>query len=521
MIERDVCIYGGTSAGVVAAVAAVRRGRSVVVLNPGLHVGGLTSGGLGHTDFGNKAAIGGLSRDFYRRVGRRYAREEEWHFEPHVAAAAFDDLIREHELDLRQAEYLQSVQRDETGLRLVGLRTLGGLTVRARQFIDATYEGDLLALAGVSYTVGRESNAAYGETLNGVQVHPTHQFSHAVDPYRTPGDPATGTLPDVHHVDTPPAGSGDGLIQAYCFRLCMSDDESNQQRFETPSHYDSARYGLLRRWLHAEHDPYNETLRPDGSLQKFDRLCVPHKTDTNNHGPVSSDYIGGSWAWPEADYQTRERIFQDHVSYQRGLEWTRAHDPGVPQRYRDAFGRWGLAADEFEQTDGWPPQLYVREARRMVSDEVVTEADCLGRRTCDDSVGMGAYAMDSHNCRRFVRVEGGVTRVMNDGDVQVKLPGPYPVSYRSLVPRRGECVNLLVPVCVSASHIAFGSVRMEPVFMLLAESAAVAADLCIDAGCAVQDLPYDELRPELQRAGQVLAVDSVSPAAAGLLSSTS
>lgn len=505
-IERDVCIYGGTSAGIIAAVAAARRGRSVIVLNPGLHLGGLTTGGLGHTDFGNKAAIGGLSRDFYRRVGAKYGRGEggeEWHFEPHIATAVFDDLIEEHDLDIRPAEYLHSVQMDRVDgrTRIAGVRTLGGLTVRARQFIDASYEGDLLARAGVSYTVGRESNATHGETLNGVQARPTHQFSHAVDPYVTPGDPASGTLPDVQALDAPPEGSGDGIIQAYCFRVCMSDDPASQVPFEKPADYDPARYELLRRWLHAEHDPYNETLRPNGTLAKFDGLCVRHKTDTNNHGPVSSDYIGGNWAWPEADYAARERIFQDHVSYQRGLEWARANDPGVPQRYRDAFGRWGLAADEFEETDYWPPQLYIREARRMVSDYIITEHDCLDQRRCKDSVGMGAYAMDSHNCRRFVR-DG---RVLNEGDVQVKLPGPYPVSYRSIVPRKGECENLTVPVCLSASHIAFGSVRMEPVFMLLAESAAIAVDLCLGSGRGVQDLPYDELRPELERANQVLA----------------
>lgn len=506
VLEADVCVYGGTAGGVVAAITAARRGKRAVLLHPGTHLGGMTTGGLGWTDVGNEKVIGGTSREFYQRVGRHYGREIEWKFEPGVAAKALHEMLNETDVEVHRKQFLArdtGVSMD--GRRISEIKMLGGLRVRARQFIDATYEGDLMAAAGVSHTVGRESNATYGETLNGIQVRHQHQFSHPVDPYQTPGDPGSGLLPYVEADRGGDIGDADHRIQAYCFRLCMTDDPAIQVPFEPTDDYDEQLYELAARWYHSEKDRYNETLFREGErkgeLRKYDRFPVaPHKTDTNNHGPVSTDFIGANHDWPEADYETRERIFQHHVSYQKGLHWFLGNSERMPDEYREAFGAWGLAGDEFTDTGHWPHQLYVREARRMVGDYVVTEQDCMAQRRCDDPVGMGAYQMDSHNCHRFV--EDG--RVLNGGDVQVKPERPYSVSYRAIVPRRGECENLSVPVCLSASHIAYGSVRMEPVFMMLGQSAATAATMALDNDVALQALPYETLRDELLEAQQVL-----------------
>ncbi|MEX0652676.1 MAG: FAD-dependent oxidoreductase [Phycisphaeraceae bacterium] len=501
-LEAEVCVYGGTSAGVVAAVAAARRGRTVILLQPGLHLGGMTSGGLGWTDYGQKHVIGGMSRQFYRDLGKFTNTDEQWHFEPHAAEQTYRAMLDDVDLKVFKAQYLDKVQMD--GKRIASVTCLGGLTVKAHAFVDVTYEGDLMARAGVSYTVGRESNDTYGEKLNGVQVRHHHQFSHPVDPYVEAGNPQSGTLPYVNPDDAAPQGSGDHRIQAYCFRVCMTDKPDLRVPWAKPADFDPRLYVLATRWFNSDKDEYNEVLRADGSMAKFDRLGVKHKTDTNNHGPISSDFIGANYAWPEADYITREKIFQQHVSYQQGYYWHMANDPAIPDRYREAYSQWGLARDEFEDTGHWPHQLYVREARRMVADHVLTEADCRHERTCDDPVGMGSYNMDSHNCQRIVR-DG---RVLNEGDVQVAPAGPYGISYKCIVPKRGECENLAVPVCCSTSHICYGSVRMEPVFMILGESAALAIDLALRDGAALQDVPYDALRPELDQAGQVVELPS-------------
>jgi len=507
-VERvDVCVYGGTAAGVVAARTAARLGKSVLVLQPGTTLGGMTTAGLGWTDYGKQHVIGGASRQFYCDAGKFYGKQtEEWLFEPRAAQSVIDGYARD--LPVRLCQFLQGVEVEAGRIRRI--RLMGGLVVEAKMFIDATYEGDLLAGAGVSYTAGREANHVYGETINGVQVHAKHQFSHAVDPYVVPGDPSSGTLPYVNARDAASDGSGDARIQAYNFRVCMTDDPALKVDFAAPEGYNPRDFELARRWFTCEKDDWNDQLpnyegRPEGLIRKFDVLTPRtasghYKTDTNNHGPVSSDFIGANYAWPEADYAERERIFQAHVRYQQGLYHFLATDPVVPERYRAVYARFGLPRDEFAETGHWPHQLYVREARRMVSDYVLTEHDTQHRRKPEDPVGMGSYAMDSHNCQRFVR-DG---RVLNEGDVQMPPAGPYPVSYRSIVPRRGECENLLVPVCVSASHIAYGSVRMEPVFMVLAESAAVAASQAIDRGCRVQDVPYAALRGILDASAQIL-----------------
>jgi hypothetical protein len=506
----DVCVYGGTSAGLIAAVEAIRRNKKVVILHPGKFLGGLTTGGLGFTDYGRKAVIGGLSREFYRKIGQHYGREEEFQFIPSIATAVYGQFIRQYDLPVRFCQYIESATT--IGNRISEVKMRGGMRVVAKMFIDATYEGDLLARAGVTYTVGRESNDIYGETLNGIQVRDKHQFSHRVDPYVRQGEPSSGLLPYVLADDlTKKQGQGDKRVQAYNFRMCMTDDPALKIEWPRPRDYNPLLYELAGRWFRSEKDQYNEQVWPTHPTtpEKFDILPdkTPggfHKTDTNNHGPISSDFIGANHDWPDASYETRERIFQAHVSYQQGLYWYMANSPDVPDRYRAAYGRWGLPKDEFTQTENWPCQLYIREARRMVSDYVITEHVCRGERKCDDSVGMGSYGIDSHNCSRFVHIDAeGKPWVLNDGDVQVPAR-PYSISYKAIVPRRGECENLVVPVCLSSSHIAYGSARMEPVFMVLGESAAAAACHAIDDNVSVQDVSYAKLQKDLLDQKQVL-----------------
>ena len=516
-ITADLCVYGASAGGVVAAVKAARQGRRVVLLQPGRHLGGLTSGGLGWTDYGKKHVIGGMARRFYHDLGQAYGKDEEWQFEPHVAESLLNAMIAGTTVEVRLCQYLDRVEMERN--RISAITLLGGLRVTAGIFIDASYEGDLMAKAGVTYTVGREGNARYGETLNGIQVHPTHQFSHAVDPYVKAGDPTSGLLPGIVGEDlSQRSGEGDHRVQAYCFRMCMTDDPGLKIEWPRPDGFDARLYELATRWFNSEKDIYNDQLidyagRPCDVPKKFDifpnRTPAGHcKTDTNNHGAVSSDFIGESYPWSEGSYEERERIFLRHFNYQLGYYWHVANAPEIPERYRRAYARWGLPRDEFKDTGHWPHQLYIREARRMVSDVVLTEHDCRLTRRASDPVGMGSYNLDSHNCSRFVKVEGGRARVLNEGDVQVPPAGPYGISYRSIVPRQGECENLFVPVCLSASHIAYGSARMEPVFMALGESAAVAAGMALDASCPVQEVDYRALRERLLADGQILQVQT-------------
>jgi hypothetical protein len=519
----DVVVYGGTSGGVAAAVQAARMGKSVVLIEPGKHLGGLTSGGLGATDIGNKAAIGGISRDFYRRVARHYARDDAWTvqkrqeyqskrqqgnedtmwtFEPHVAEAIYRDMVREAGVPvLFDARLVLKTGVAKQGNRIVAIALEGGRTVRGKVFIDATYEGDLMAGAGVSYHVGRESNDRYGETINGIQVRDKHQFKVPVDPYVVPGDPSSGLLPGVQPGGPGKPGEGDRRVQAYNFRMCMTDAPENRIPWPRPEGYDPLRYELLLRYIKAGVWDAISSITP-----------MPNrKTDTNNNGAVSTDNIGMNYDYPDGDHATRDRIFREHVTYQQGMMWFLANDPRVPERVRKDVSRWGLCKDEFAETGGWPHQLYVREARRMISDYVMTQHNCQRRQVADDSVGLAAYTMDSHNCQRFVDAEG---HARNEGDVQVGGFPPYPISYRSIVPKEAECDNLLVPVCLSASHIAYGSIRMEPVFMVLGQSAATAASQAIDRGAAVQRIDVSALHKRLRDDGQVLEWTGPTRAAA-------
>ena len=492
LLEADICVYGATAAGCIAAITAKNRGRSVILLHPGKHIGGMTTGGLSWTDIGNKKAIGGLSREFYRRTGSIYGIEEAWIFEPRVAEGILMEWLRKRGIEVRFCQYLDSVTSANRSIE--ELRFLGGLRVRSRVFVDATYEGDLMASAGVDYAVGRESNSQYGETHNGVQILEKHQFDCPVSPFVVAGDADSGLLPGIDPGQPENPGSGDSRIQAFNFRVCMTDDPSIRLPFPKPDHFDPKDYELASRWLQCTQEDV---------FHKFD-LIRPNKTDTNNNGAVSTDFIGANYQWPEADYETREEIFQHHVAYQQGLHWFMANDNRVPETIREEYARWGLAKDEFTDTANWPHQLYIREARRMISDYVMTENDCIGKRRCNDPAGMAAYQMDSHNCARIV-VDG---QVKNEGDVQVKLTAPFPISTRSMLPGKGQCGNLFVPVCISASHIAFGSIRMEPVFMILGQSAAIAADLALEEDMPVQSIPYEALKGELLGEGQILETES-------------
>ena len=527
----DLVVYGGTSGAVAAAVQAKHMGKSVVIVSPDRHLGGLSSGGLGWTDTGNKAVIGGVSREFYHRVWQHYQKEDAWRwqekdsygnkgqgtkaidgeqrtmwiFEPHVAESVYDAWVKELEIPVHRDEWLDRNPKTgvtKEGARIRSIRTLSGKTFEGRMFIDATYEGDLMATAGVDYHVGRESKDQYGEQWNGVQtgiLHHRHHYgavSKPISPYRIPNDPNSGVLPRISTASPGEYGAADKRIQAYCFRMCLTDHPDNRIPFQKPEGYDPDQYELLLRIFDAG---WRETFR------KFDPI-PNRKTDTNNHGPFSTDNIGYNYDYPEASYERRKEIIQQHEIYQKGLMYFIANDPRVPEDVRSKMATFGLSKDEFLDNGGWPHQIYVREARRMIGSYVMTENELLKRRPTPESVGMGSYAMDSHNVQRYITPEGFV---QNEGDIGVSTRGPYEISYGSLTPKKEQCENLLVPVCVSSSHIAFGSIRMEPVFMILGQSAATAAMMCLDANTiAVQDLPYEKLRSQLLKDGQVLEMAS-------------
>jgi hypothetical protein len=524
VFQADLIIYGGTSAGIIAAVQAKKMGKSVIVVSPDIHLGGLSAGGLGFTDTGDKSVIGGLSRDFYHRIYLHYQQEDAWKwqnkeeygnvgqgtpaidgnartmwiFEPHVAEQIFEDYVKEFEIEVHRDEWLDrlnGVQKNNNEIKLIS--TLSGKAYKGKMFIDATYEGDLMAASGVEYHIGRESNDTYGETWNGVQFgvfQHNHYFYDPISPYQIPDDPSSGLLPEISGESLTENGTGDSKVQAYNFRMCLSKHPENRIPFPKPEGYDPSRYELLAR-VYAT--GWDET------FWKYDP--IPNlKTDTNNHGPFSTDYIGKNYTYPEASYEERKQIIMEHEDYQKGLMYFLANDPKVPEKVRMEMQKWGLAKDEFVDNGNWPHQIYVREARRMIGDFVMTEHDVLGAKIVPQPIGMGSYSLDSHNIQRIVTPQG---YVQNEGDIGVKPKEPYSISYGTILPKKAQCKNLLVPVCVSSSHTAFGSIRMEPVFMILGQSAATAAVLAIDDNLAVQDLPYEKIKKRLRADGQVLVLE--------------
>jgi len=524
----DLVIYGGTSAGIAAAVQAKRMGASVIVLEPSARIGGLTTGGLGQTDIGKKAAIGGISREFYQRIRKHYASDASWNweskadyrsggqsrttanedtmwtFEPSAALKIMQDFVSENNI-----EVVLNAKLDRTPLKdheprvegvvmrnttILGLITEDKNQYRGRCFIDATYEGDLLAGAGVSYVVGRESAQEYDEPLNGVQTKRAlhHQLKSGIDPYRVQGDPTSGLLPGIDETGPGVEQSGDHRVQAFCFRMCLTDQPANRRKILKPADYDPISYELLLRNFEAGAKvlPWSFSLMPN------------RKTDINNNRGASTDFIGQSYRYPEATYEQREVIVEKHLQYQKGLLWTLANHPRVPLAMRLQVSQWGPCLDEFTTPDGWQRQLYVREARRMVGTTVMTQNHCQGSRVAEKPVGLAAYTMDSHHVQRYVDNTG---HVRNEGDVQVGGFSPYGIEYGSLTPQEAECNNLLVPVCLSASHIAFGSIRMEPVFMVLGQTCATAAVHAVREKQNVQNINYEKLRSQLILDKQVLS----------------
>ena len=540
--KYDVVIYGGTSAGVASAIQTSRMGKSVVVIEPTHRLGGLTTGGLGQTDIGNKHVIGGISREFYQNIRKYYddpnnwkwqgrntymdegqTRTEKgedamWTFEPSAALKVYHQMLSAEKIDIVYGERLNResgvIKKDN---RIESIEMENGSKYTGEMFIDATYEGDLMAAAGVSYRVGRESNREYGETLNGVQANKisatlkwtlsrnayNHNFIDRVDPYIIKGDPKSGLLPYIS--ENPPGvdGEGDNKIQAYCFRMTLTDHPDNRIPFKKPENYNELNYELLFRNYEAARGPVEEMYTYGDNLVPWINSPMPNrKTDTNNQKGFSTDFIGQNYDYPDASYEEREKIVQAHREYQQGLMWTLAYHPRIPEKVRDKVSQWGTCKDEYEKgSDGWQQQLYIREARRMLSDYVMTQKNCEGIDIVEDPVGMAAYGMDSHHIQRYVYVNGFV---QNEGNVEAHGFSPYSISYRSIVPKKEECKNLLVPICVSSTHIAFGSIRMEPVFMVLGQSAATAACQAIDEKKAVQEINYPLLQKRLLDNKQIL-----------------
>ncbi len=542
----DVVVYGGTSAGIASAIQSSRMGKSVVLVEPGKRLGGLTTGGLGQTDIGNKHVVGGISREFYQNIGKYYQIPENWKwqersdyvdegqtrtekgedamwtFEPSAALKVYHQMLSHEKVDIVYGERLNRESGViKEGGKIISVEMENGTRYFGKMFIDATYEGDLMAAAKVSYSVGRESNNEYGETLNGIQANRinrtlkwtlsinahNHNFIDAVDPYVVKGDPSSGLLPYITEGGKPGIdGHGDKGIQAYCFRMTLTDHPENRIPFKKPDNYKEINYELLFRNYEAAIGPIKEMYTYGDKLVPWINSPMPNrKTDTNNQKGFSTDFIGQNYDYPEASYEEREKIVQAHRNYQQGLMWTLAYHPRIPQKVRDAVSKWGTCKDEYEKgSNGWQEQLYIREARRMKSAYVMTQKNCERIEVVEDPVGMGAYGMDSHHVKRYVDANGFV---QNEGNVEAHVPNPYPISFRSIIPKKDECENLVVPVCVSATHIAFGSIRMEPVFMVLGQSAATAACQAIDQRKAVQDIDYSLLKERLLKDKQVLEID--------------
>lgn len=490
----QVVIYGATSAGITAAVQLKKFGYNCIIVEASHHIGGMTTSGLSATDLGSKYAVGGLSKEFYNKVSDYYGYEDEYNFEPKLGKEIFENWIKEYDISIYTLQPLKYVTMENGKIK--EFKTENGNTFVGELFIDASYEGDLMAKAGVSYKVGREANSEYKEIYNGIQFKEQHhKFEEWIDPYIDEGNPSSGLLPGIQDINLEELGyngKSDDTIQAYNFRIALTNEKENKVPFPKPKKYNPDNYLLLLRYILSGHwDAMNlNTPLPNG------------KFDLNNYGGVSTDFIGMNYDWPNGDYATREEIYQEHVAYNQGLLYFLANDSRVPKDIREEVNQYGLPKDEYLDTEHWPPQLYIREARRMISDYVMTDRNCLQQDTVEDSIGLASYHMDSHNCRRFV-VDG---RVMNEGDVEIPV-SPFPISYRSIRPKKEECTNLLVPVCLSSSHIAYGSIRMETIFMILGQSAGVAAKIALDKKVSVQDVDYEDLKQELLYQNQVVDWD--------------
>lgn len=502
----DVVVYGATAAGLIAAIQARKMDASVIVVEASTHVGGMTTGGLSSSDVGNADVIGGLPSEFYLRVGKAYGKGDRvFHFEPKVAAAVFDAWLREAGVEVVTGQPLDLGQGvTKRSGRIESIMTKSGRRFRGRVFIDASFEGDLMAKAGVNYAVGREPESRFGESLAGIRrgdrkprPHYTQgdkdHFTTGVDPFVVRGDPTSGLLPWVKKVDFAAFrdGAGDAGVQSYNYRLCVTDDPGNRIPFEKPEGYRELDHELMLRVFESG----------DVRLPILIHKLPNRKFDWNSMHAVGTDLPGGSWPYPEADHSQRQRIAEQHALHAKGLVWTLAHHPRVPEEIRRKVSRHGWCRDEFTATGGFPPQLYVREGRRMLSDSFVTQGVCMGTEPCKDPVALGSFGLDSHAVQYFINEAGHVHR---EGVFWLVPPRPYGISWQAIRPKRDECLNLLVPVCVAASHAAYGSLRMEPVYMAIGQAAGTAAVLAIRANSAVQDLPYERLRQRILADGQRL-----------------
>jgi hypothetical protein len=502
----DVVVYGATAGGTMAAVAASEEGARVALLEPGRHVGGMLSGGLGRTDMDRQQhVIGGLSREFFARVGRHYGQEVAWTFEPSVAEATLRDWLDEAGVDVLFEHRLDGVEKK--GDRIQVLRCVNGGVFEAGVYVDASYEGDLMKAAGVSYTFGREGRARYGESWSGRRelLPGHHQLGVPVSPYDDEGR----RLPYIQpYEELGQIGEGDRKIQAYCFRLCLTRDPDNRLPIPPPEGYDPRRFGLVRNYLRA----LGERARIGNVLGISE---MPNqKTDINAGGGVSTNLPGASWEYPEAGYERRQEIWKEHLDWAHGLVYFLANDPGVPEALRHEVARYGLARDEFVDTGHWPHQMYVREARRMLGEYVLTQHDLDRFRRKHDSVGMAGYNIDIREIQwvavpvpRFPTI---ALEVLQEGYLSVPIE-PYEIPYRSVLPRQEEASNLLVTSCISASHVAYASFRMEPQYMIVGESAGVAAAQAVRTGRDVHDVDRVELQARLRERGQILSLADIDP----------
>lgn len=502
--QYDVVVYGGTSAGIIAALEVAKSGKTVLLIKPfDTALGGMTTNGLGVTDVLNTEILGGLTKDFYQKIKEYYSNGQSWFvgnastykrysyngdvmiwFEPKAAQFVFQDLIIKNAIPVLHSERLDlknGVKKNKLNA-ITSIKMESGLVIKGKMFIDASYEGDLMAKSGVTYTYGRESNSQYNERVNGVQRLHSWERNELPDGIFMYG---------LASLTLAPNGTSDKKIQAYCYRMCLTNVKENRRTIAKPIDYDQDDYKILFEYVKNYAGNYLCDFGP-----------LPNgKTDSNNFGPISTDYVGKNYNYPDGNYAERQRIIEDHKRYQIGFMWTLANHPKIPEKIREFYKEWGLPKDEFVENDNWPKQLYIREGRRMISDYVMTENNCTGKIVVNQPIALADYPMDSHIVQRYVDSKGNLK---NEGQLMATTPKPYPIDYRSIIPESTECTNLFVPVCLSASHIAMGSIRMEPVYMALGQVAAVAAVQALDKGKITQELPYEVLKTELLRKKMIL-----------------
>lgn len=525
LAAHDVVIYGDTLAGISAAIQAARLNKTVLLLSPTAHIGGVATSGLTATDMNRSTSIGGIAREFYQEIythylqpsawrgqtrdeffelskkrtytGKNDALRMQWVYESHVAERILEGMLRRAGVEVarrkRIAETPAAVELKDG--RIIALRTEDGGRYAGRMFVDASYEGDLMARAGVSHIVGREANRAFGETLNGIRLAGVvGAGDKSIDPYVRPGDPTSGLLPFIDGKLWGQPGDADNRTQAYCYRMTLTNDPANRVPIEKPAGFNPLWHEVLVRTLQ---------LSPDTPLQKIISLTpMPNrKTDTNQ-----VNLIGGNRDYQTASHRERERLDRMHRDFAVGMLWVLANDERVPSAIREEMKPWGWPRDEFTDNGNFPHQLYIREARRMRGAFIMKEENLRreGRVDAGHTVAIGSYMLDSHVVSRVVDTDG---KVRNEGShLESRAIRPYGISYFSLVPKAEECRNLLVPVCLSATHVAYTSIRMEPVYMALGQAAGAAAALALEKDRAVQEVPFPQLHDVLSRAGQVMTV---------------